>query len=242
MNSILNKLPEGAKDMWQETYLRAKVEYGVERASDLAMAMVQKHYKGEGNEMVLRAEEVEFKSEKPFLRSAIGAELSKEYYVEGYIASTEPQKDGVQLTRGFLEHVVQEQFERSDRALLKGDLEHAADLKERGRRVGKDVETDEDVLRLDDYKIVDDGLVSKLWCRFQVDRTADNFDKLLYKLKNRFYDSFSASFSIENGGSTLIKNPDGGYITKAHRGRLKRAALTGTPIDKLSVLTSFYEM
>jgi len=237
----LNKLPQGARDIWQDTYLRAKVEYGVERASELAMYMVRKHYKGEGTSMILRAESVEFKSEKPFLRSAIGAELSKEYYVEGYIASTEPQKDGVQLTRGFLEYVVQEQFERSDRALLKGDLEHAADLKEKGRRVAG-VETDEDVLRLDDYKIVDEHGVSKLWCRFQVDRTADNFDKLLYKLKNQFYDSFSASFSIDNGGSTLVRNLDGSYITKAYKGKLKRATLTGTPIDKLSVLTSFYQV
>jgi hypothetical protein len=239
---LLNKLPKGARDLWQDTYLRTKEEYGVERASQLAMEMVKKHYNGEGEEMILRtADSVEFKSEQPYLRSVLGADMTKEYFVEGIVATTEPQRDGVQLTRGFLEHIIDNQFRREDRALLKGDIEHAADYKERGGRVGKEVETDEDVLRLDDYKIIDEYGVSKLWCKFQVDRTADNFDKLLYKLKNKFYDSFSASFSIDKGASKLVRDNDGDYITQAFKGSLKRATLTGTPMDKLSVLTSFYQ-
>lgn len=237
---ILKKLPKKARAIWESTYSAAKAKYGPERAAKIAWAAVKKKYKKKEGQWIKRTiDTLEFKSEQPYLRSVMG-DIAKEYFVEGYIASTEPQIDGVALTRDFLEYVVDTQFKNPERALLKGDIEHAADLKELGRRIRKDVETDEDILRLVDYKIVDEADISKLWCRFQVDRTAKNFDKILYKLKNKFYDSFSASFSIDDGGSILERAQNGDYITKAYRGRLKRATLTGTPMDKLSVLTSFY--
>lgn len=239
--AILNKLPKHAKEIWESTYSAAKAKYGPERAAQIAWSAVKKSYKKKGDNWVKRAiDTITVTSETPVLRSE-GGELAKEYFVEGYIASTEPQpRDGLQLTKEFFNHVIENQFKKESIS-LKGDIEHVRDKIEEGRKVDlSKVPTDEDVLRLVDYRVDDINGTSKLWAKFKVDRTVNNFEQILYRLKNKFYDSFSSSFRINKNDKEAVRRELNG-MTKVYKGRLVRATLTGAPVDRSSVITAFYE-
>ena len=165
---VLKQLPKKAQEIWEETFNKSKKKFGAERAAKIAWATVKKSFKKDGDKWIMRSVDAfTFVSEQPYLRSEGTGDHAKEYFVEGVIASTEPNKtDNVELTREFLEYVIENQFKNEYHASLKGDIEHAADLKEMGERVDKDVETDEDVLKLEEFKIIDEGNTSKLWGKF----------------------------------------------------------------------------
>jgi len=232
---ILKKLPKKARQIWESAYAAAKEKYGPERAAKIAWAAVKKKYKKKDDKWVARSESFIAKSEKILCRSELG-DISNDYFVEGILATSQVQKDNVKLTNELFNEIVND-FNSNKLFSPKADIEHVGSLKEKGFKV--DIpETDEDIVRFVelDVRQLDDGTYG-LYGKAQLDRTVKNFEKIWYKLQNKFYDSFSIEIYPKQGTKKINRTEDGKIIEEWYGGTLKKATITGKPVDRKASIT-----
>jgi cation transport regulator ChaB len=236
---ILKKLPKEAKKMWESTYNAAKEKYGPDRASKIAWAAVKKKYKKEGNNWVLKARSITFNSdlklnsEKLVCRSELVGETSNDYFIEGYIATRNLAEDGIVLSDTLLRDLAKQI--REFPINVKGDLEHVGTRMKKGMKVGEDLPSYDDFMKIIDTKVDEEGL----WAKVKLDKYADNFPVIWNRLKEGFYDAFSIEMYLDKSKTRLEKG-NNGYMNVADGGLLKKFTLTGSPKDKHAKVTSVY--
>ena len=233
----LNKLNDTQKKVWKGVYDKAEKDYGAERASHIAWTYTLNNpvQTFEQPEVLRSCDTIKTSSSKLICRSEIG-DVSKDYFVEGYIATTDPQQDGYQFTPELFNDIVRD-LEESD-VSLKGDIGHINARLEKGEKVDtSDIPTQSRLLKLADHKIDERGL----WAKFKLDRTVDNFEKVWYRLQNGFYDSFSAEVRPKTGSTKIERSSNGQLIKKLYGGRLEGVTLTRKPVDRKAAVTAAYQ-
>jgi len=224
-SKILNKLPKKAKEAWLNTYELAKENRSLERAEKIAWAVVKDRL-NDGSliePLVIRSEPIEFKSKELVVRSE-GEFGGKQYFLEGYLATDEVNKDGLQLSPEFLQDMALQI--RGAKVNIKGDLEHVNSLMEEGVKVdmGK-VLTTEDIMIIKEAEMKD----NKLWVKVMLNKYVDNFDKIWYEIQNGFKDAFSVEFYPKKNAYEM--RPRGDKLIKyVHGGNVHRFCLTGQPM------------
>ena len=145
------------------------------------------------------------------------------------------QRDGKRLTVELLNEIVKE-FKDTGYS-PKADIEHINSLKEKGYKVTIP-ETDEDIMRFVNLEVkpLDDGSYG-LYGKAQLDRTVNNFEKIWYKLQNKFYDSFSIEIYPRPGTKKVTRTGDGKLIEEWYGETLKKATITGQPVDRKASIT-----
>jgi cation transport regulator ChaB len=231
---ILKKLPKKARTIWESAFKLSKEKYGAERAAQIAWAAVKKKYKKEDDKWIARSESFIATSQEILCRSELG-DTSNDYFVEGVLATTMPQSDGKKLTQELLTEIVDD-FKNTNYS-PKADIDHIGTLKERGYKVTVP-ETDENIMRFVDMdvRLLDDGSYG-LYGKAQLDRTVKNFERIWYKLQNKFYDSFSIEIYPKAGMKKMVRTNDGKLIEEWYGGTLKKATITGQPVDRKATIT-----
>jgi len=240
--TVLNKLPNKAKSLWESTFKAAKSKHSEERAAKIAWSAVKKKYKKKGDKwvarafienIVLKSEPLSFKSAELVARSE-GEVGEKEYFVEGYLATTDVNRDGLQIAPEFLEKLKDQIVD--SKINIKGDLEHVKSLMEQGKKVDMDkIWTDEDLMLIRETE-VNDG---KLWVKVLLNKYVKNFDKVWYDIKQGFKDSFSVEFHTNQNKYEMI--PQGDKMIKYVKdGDIHRFCLTGTPMNQSARVLKSY--
>ena len=240
----LKGLPPTAKRLWERIFKQNKTKLGADSAARVAWSAVKKLFKKEGDrwvkkgapkKMIGRSENFEFSSEKLVCRSEMG-DISNDYFVEGYIATPEPnKKDGYILTTELLEELDKQIKEMP--ISIKGDIDHINTKIARGQKINtSEVPTLDNILKLEESRVDEKGL----WGKFKVDKYSDAFPKVWGRIKEGFYDAFSIELYAEVGGSDLV-SIEGEYLEKIKKGRIKKVSLTGQPKDTHSTITKAYQ-
>lgn len=223
--TILNKLPKKAKDVWNNTFEFAKDKFGEERAEKIAWVEVKQGLSdGRFDEpIIIKSEPIKFQSAELIARSE-GDLGGKQYFLEGYLATDEINKDGMQLSPEFLSKLG-EQIKGS-KVNIKGDLDHINSLLDQGMKVDLNK-----VLTTEDLMIIKEAEVQggKLWIKALLNKYVNNFDKVWYEIQQGFKDSFSIEF-YTNPNQYEMK-PNGDKLIKYVRGgNVHRFCLTGQPM------------
>jgi len=236
---LLKKLPKEARKIWESAYQAAKSKYGPDRASKIAWATVKKKYEKDGDNWILKARSITFNSdlklnsEKLVCRSESLGDTSNDYFIEGYIATRNLATDGLVLSDILLRDLAKQIKEFPIN--VKGDLEHVGTRMKKGMKVGEDLPSYDDFMKIIDTKVDENGL----WAKVQLDKYADNFPVIWNRLKEGFYDAFSIEMYLDKSKTRLEKQTNG-YVNVADGGLLKKFTLTGQPKDKHAKVTSVY--
>jgi len=236
----LKKLPAKARKIWEAAYKSAKKQYGPERASKIAWAIVKKKYKKKDDKWVAKERAIsiegpiELKSEQLVCRSEDTGDLSKDYFFEGVLATTnETMQDNDIYTPELLTKLAEEI--KNYPINIKGDLEHVNSRMKRGMKVEDNLPTYDDFIKIEDTKV--DG--DKLWIRGKLDKYADNFPVIWHRIQEGFYDGLSIELFVDKNNAKLV-NRNGRMLREISGGRINKFALTSKPKDKYSRVTKSY--
>lgn len=236
----MKKLPAKARKIWEAAYSSSKAKYGSETAAQIAWAAVKRKYKKKGEQWVAKARSlamegpVELKSEQLVCRSESIGELSKDYFIEGYLATTnETNEDNYVYTQELLESLAEEI--KNFPINIKGDLDHVNSRMKRGMKVEENLPTYDDFIKIVDAR-PENG---KLWIRGKLDKYADNFPVLWSRIQEGFYDALSIELYVDKGKSRIVER-NGRLLKEVYGGRINKFSLTGRPKDRYSKITNVY--
>ena len=220
-------------------FKEAKKKYGSERAAKIAWATVKKKYKKEGNEWMLigRSEDFTITSDNLLVRSE-GGEFSRDYFVEGYLATTNVAKDpkhGWSMLANSALLDIEEQVKELGADIFKSDLEHVKTKMDRGIKMSGLYAYDE-IMTLEDAKVDEKGL----WTKWKLDKYMSEFPKVWNQIKEKHFNAFSieARYQSKDIDFDYI---DGDRVAIIKHAKLEKGTLSKTPRDKSAKVTSVYE-